>query len=99
MGVHRIRVPKCSEFCEHDDPRRFAGVVRLKNRMFEFYCCPSVGCLHIGEWPERRTDGQSKEDEMREILALKMLARILKGERPWKDLEFVEELIPDRTLV
>ena len=95
MGLHKVKVPKCSQFCEHDDPKRCAGVVRLKNRVFEWYCCPSVGCLHIGEWPERRTDGQSEKDEIKEILALKTLAQILKGERPWRDLVLVEELMPE----
>ena len=95
MGIYRIKVPKCSEACNINDPRRFAGIVRLKNRIFEWYCCPSVGCLHIGEWPERKTDGQSEQEEIREIIALKILAQILKGKRPWRDLALVEEMMPE----
>jgi len=93
MGVHKIKVPKCSETCNQEDPRRYAGVVKLKNRIFEWYCCPSVGCLHIGEWPERRPI--SEHEEIKEIMALKLLAQILKGKRPWKDLLLVEQLMPE----
>lgn len=92
MGVHRVKVPKCTESCSVDDPGRFSGIVRLKNRVFEWRCCPRVGCLHIGELPRRRTIEES--DEMKELLALKLLARILKGQRPWRDLALVEALMP-----
>lgn len=93
MGVHRARIPKCSAECDKEDPGRFAGVVRLKNRIFEWYCCPTVRCLHIGEWPERRT--VSETEELEEIMALKLFAQILKGERPWSDLALVERLMPE----
>ena len=80
MGLRKIKVPKCSGFCPHEDPQRHAGFVRIRNRVFEWYCCPNVGCLHIGEWPERHT--VEGEDEIKEILALKVLAQILKGRTP-----------------
>ena len=94
--IHKVsQVPTCTSICKKPrDPHRHTGFLRIKSRVFYWLACPKHECCQICEWPER-TSIENEYDEEREFLAIELLAQILKGQRPWKDLELVEKLLPE----
>jgi len=94
--IKKVEVaPKCGLPCSRPvDPKRHVGALRLKNRTFEWFACPSHRCCQITEWPERKASATDFEAD-REMMAIEILAEILQGERPWKDLVLVDQLMPE----
>jgi len=96
--VYRIRrcavAPKCGLPCSKPvDPKRHVGRICVKGRIFECFACPTFGCSQIVERPERRA-AATEFDADREMLAIEILAQIIEGRRPWRDLAEVERLMP-----
>ena len=92
--VHKRRQvpPHCDLPCERaPDPKRHMGRIAINRRVFCWFCCLSYQCCQI--WEPVPLILEEWQVPL-QAAALEIFSQILKGQRPWRDLEEVVRLLP-----